>query len=247
MVTAHPDTWMSLEELGSRMPPYAPTYDFASPYIDGEHERIANYPLRDGFLIRMRTGRWFPRYVPGWLRREDALKLYELAYFAGGDVLELGSHQGLSTAILARACRNSSPSKRVHTVDLEPAYTRAARKNLERLGLLDRVSMRTGDAAAAARELADAGARFGFVFIDHSHTYADTLAVCAVLDRLVIPGGFCLFHDFNDSRNRDEGDADYGEYQAVRDGLAPDRFTFYGIYGCTGLYRRLAEGGRDPG
>ncbi len=54
----------------------------------------------------------------GCLRRSDALKLYEPACFAPGDILELGAFQGLSTCILSQANRSSPHSRRVVSVDL---------------------------------------------------------------------------------------------------------------------------------
>jgi predicted O-methyltransferase YrrM len=237
-MNTHPQSRMTLEELGTRVPPYAPTYDFPAPFIDRAHAEIAELPRLDGSnLIQMTSGGWLRRIIPGWLLREDALKLYELAFFARGDVLELGTYNGLSTAILARAARNSPYRKHVETVERKPARTRAARRNLDRLGLLPLVTARSADATVAVREHAENGRQFGFVFVDHSHAYAPVLDVCKVLDRVVAPGGFCLFHDFNDIRNRDPEDDDYAVFQAVEDGLDKQRFEFYGIYGCTALYR----------
>jgi hypothetical protein len=93
---------------------------------------------------------------------------------------------------------------------------------------------------AAVREHAANRRRFAFVFIDHSHAYAPVYEVCKALDLIVAPGGFCLFHDFNDSRNRDPRDTEYAVYQAVGDGLDKQRFGFYGVYGCAGLYRETS-------
>jgi predicted O-methyltransferase YrrM len=225
--------------LGSRIPPYSPTYDFPPPFIDEAHREIANYPLQDGILIQMRNRRWLGQVIPGWLRREDALKLYELSFFASDDVLELGSYHGLSTAIIARATRNSSSPKHVESIDLDPARTKATQNNLKRLGLLAQVTARSAEATVAVGEYVANHKQFGFIFIDHSHAYTPVYDVCQVLGRLTVPGGFCLFHDFNDIRNRDPNDSDYDVYQAVMDGLDKERFEFYGIYGCTGLYRRV--------
>ena len=185
----------------------------------------------------MKTRRWFGRVIPGWLHREDALKLYELSYFARGDVLELGSFKGLSAAILARAARNSPVAKHIETIELKEKRAKAVRRNLASLGLLDLVTARSGDATVAVKELAANGRQFDFVFIDHSHAYAPVFDVCQVLGQVVAPGGFCLFHDFNDSRNRDPNDEEYAVFQAVDEGLDKQRFEFYGIYGCSGLYR----------
>ena len=66
------------------------------------------------------------------------------------------------------------------------------------------------------------------------------LSACRLLPGVLEPGAFCLFHDYNDPRNADPLDDDYGVYQGVTDGLAPARFSFWGIYGCTGLFRFAA-------
>jgi predicted O-methyltransferase YrrM len=220
------------------MPPYLPTYDFPPPFIDEAHSEIASCP--DGALIQMKNGRRSGRIIPGWLRREDALKLYELAYFANGDVLELGSFHGLSTCIIARATLNSPTPKHVESIDLDPACTKATQKNLRSLGLLAQVTVRSAEATAAVRGYAANGRQFSFVFVDHSHAYTPIYKVCEALHLVTSPGGFCLFHDFNDLRNRDPDDRDYDVYRAVSDGLDKERFEFYGIYGCTGLFRRVA-------
>lgn len=64
--------------------------------------------------------------------------------------------------------------------------------------------------------------------------------MCRELDKITAVGGFCLFHDYNDAKNN-QAEHDYGVYQAVMDGLDLARFEFYGIYGCTGLYRAVGS------
>lgn len=238
----HPETFPRLEELGSTIPPYLPTHDFSGPYIDSWHRKIASCPRKDDTLIQMKNRRWFGgKVIPGWLRREDALKIYELAYFAarnGGDgILELGCYHGLSSTIIARANQNSGHPKAIHTCDLDPACTEAARQNLQSLGLDRDVTVVCDDATRVTKRLASQRKRFGFVFIDHSHEYQPVYDVCRELATVTTAGGFCLFHDYNDARNRNPEDEDYGVYQAVVEGLDQDRFEFCGVYGCTGLYR----------
>jgi len=75
------------------------------------------------------------------------------------------------------------------------------------------------------------------VFVDHSHSYEAVYGVCRELGTVLSKGGFCFFHDFNDARNRDTEDKDYGVYQAVVGGLNPEEFEFCGVYGCAALYR----------
>jgi len=235
---AHPESFLRLEEAGSTIPPYRPTYDFPGPYVDAEHERLGTGPLRDGYLVDRRTGGILGWPIQGWLRREDALKLYEMAYFAGGDILELGSFHGLSTSLLALAERSGPRPKGIETVDLSPRSVAMTRLNLLRQGLLHRVRVHRGDALPFVRTRRAEGRRYAMVFVDHSHAYGPVHDVCRELHALVEPGGFCLFHDFNDPRNCDPTDVDHGVHQAVTGGLDPDAFEFYGIYGVVAMYRR---------
>jgi predicted O-methyltransferase YrrM len=127
--------------------------------------------------------------------------------------------------------------KNIFSVDLDLENVRTTNQHLHEMGLKSYVTTMCGDALSIMKGLASGGARFDFVFIDHSHAYEAVYSVCRDLDDVLQPGGFCLFHDFNDSRNRDAEENDYGVYQAVVGGLDSDRFEFCGIYGCAALYR----------
>ncbi len=238
MLQQNLQSWLPVERLGEETPPYQPTWPFPPPFVDPTQQAIARLPLPDGALIQLKDRRWFGRVIPGWLRQADALKLYEMAFFAPGEILELGSFYGLSTTILALACRNAPQPKGIISVDLDPACTQATQATLRRGGLARFVTTLTRDGTSAVQEFAEQQRRFAFVFVDHSHAYTPVYEVCQRLHQILLPGGFCLFHDYNDIRNQDVQDEEYGVFQAVQDGLERDAFEFYGIYGCTGLYRR---------
>jgi hypothetical protein len=107
----HPESFLRLDDVGTVIPPYRPTFDFPGDFVDEAQRRLALLPLKDGVLIQLENSRWLGQTIRGWLRREDALKLYEIAYFASGDILELGSFHGLSTSILLlRAATRSGRS-----------------------------------------------------------------------------------------------------------------------------------------
>lgn len=226
-LTRYPDSWIEPTQLGKRIPPYAPTFRIDS-FINDHHRLYSECPVKEQIFLDLG--------IPGMLRREDALKLYELAYFSIGDVLELGCFKGLSTSILAQAVIDAKRGHTVTTVDMGLRYLVVARKNLTLRGLGRVVTMKWGDGAGVCRRLAEGGRRFGFVFVDHSHTYDAVAAACDHLPRLMLKGGFCLFHDFNDEKNTDPSEPDYGVSQAVIDRLGAG-FQFYGIFGCTALYR----------
>jgi SAM-dependent methyltransferase len=229
----HAETFPQAHELGTRAFPYRPTFDFRGDYIDAYHERLGRLELEDGLRIVLpheQTG----GPLPGWLQLADALKLYEMAHFSRGDILEIGSYQGLSAIIMATALRNAGGPYRVHTVDLEPWCTEMSLKHLVENGLGDLATASTEEGAAAVRRLASEGRKFGFSFVDHSHEYGPVAEVCRELHRVLLPGSFIFFHDYNDPRNQT---GEYGVYGGIADGLSGDLFEFYGVYGCGALYR----------
>ncbi|WP_104129385.1 O-methyltransferase [Cryobacterium sp. N21] len=79
-------------------------------------------------------------------------------------VLEFGTLAGYSTIWLARAV---GANGRVVSFELEEQNAAAARANLERAAVSDRVEILVGSASESARRLIDAGTEsFDFVFID---------------------------------------------------------------------------------
>jgi SAM-dependent methyltransferase len=231
----HPDTWITLQESGTDRRfsrPYMKTFDYLGDFINNEHYGIASCSTKKGMI---------DLGIEGWLLIPDALKLYEMVYFSAGDVLELGPYRGLSTSIIAHASAAGTPSNAIVSVDLDAGAVDATRQNLSTHPARDRVHLFVFDAFKFVENLATAQRRFDFCFIDHSHAYSHVRDVCQALDKIIVPGGFCLFHDFNDPRNADASATHYGVYQGVTEGLDMKMFEFWGVYGCTGLYRRLTR------
>ncbi len=236
MITKQPETFLTLEELGSQFPQYQPTFELDEDFIKSRDTFFSNAKLNGG-LIQIRTRKWFGSIIDGRLRLDDALKLYEMAYYTTDNILELGSYHGLSTTIMAQAVSRSTRKKTIYTVDLQRQCIKATNKNLRSAGLINYVNTICGDATAIVKQFAGRNQKFQFVFIDHSHAYDPVYTVCRELQNIMVPGAFCLFHDFNDARNRESSHSGYGVYQAVQQGLDPKIFDFYGIYGCAALYR----------
>jgi hypothetical protein len=222
----HPETWMESNELGRVIPPYRPTFAKFDTFINDQHRYYNECPMR-GIIIEVA--------IQGALRRADALKLYEMGYYATGDILEFGTNRGLSISILAGALRDAGKDSALVTMDLNGELAERARRSLSELDLSRHIEFMVGDADASCQKLLNAGRKFNFAFVDHSHTYDDVVKACRRLYQLLVPGSFCLFHDYNDSR---EGTAGYGVYTAVAHTLDKNDFEFCGIYGCCGLFRR---------
>ena len=222
----HPETWMERDELGKVAPPYRPTFIGFDQFINDQHRYYNECPMK-GIVIEVA--------IEGTLRRADALKLYEMGYYATGDILEFGTNRGLSISILAGAVRDAGKNSTLVTMDLNGRLVEHAHRSLSELGLSRQIEFIVGEADVSCQKLTDAGRKFGFAFVDHSHRYDDVVKACRRLYELLVPGSFCLFHDYNDSR---EGTADYGVYTAVAHALDKNQFEFCGIYGCCGLFRR---------
>lgn len=216
-----PPAW---DKIGQRpCQPYQPTHDFKDEFISQAHASL-------------QAGIW-PRGIHGKLHTADMLKLYEMAYFADGNVLEIGCHHGLSTCIMARAIRDSGHDKKLITVDIADEYVDKTSENLRKEGLHGVVLALHGDGLKFIRGV-NGSQQFAFAFIDHDHKYVPVRDMCHDLVNVIMAGGFVMFHDFDDGRNKDSGNGDYGVYQGVLDGLNATEFEFWGLYGPSALFRR---------
>ncbi len=229
----HPETLIPFDELGRSCGerfPYAKTLPFESEFIDQAHAFYASLPL---------NGVQIDAPIEGSLRPADALKIYEMAYFCDGPILELGTFRGLSTSIMSKATKQSGKNQPIWTIDLSAEACRRSQANLTDAGLSIDVGFIHGNAVTFAESMREAGFKFGFVFVDHSHAYEAVLGVARILGEIISPEGFALFHDYQDKRNIRDTEPEYGVAQGVLDGLSPDEFEFVGCYGCASLWRRL--------
>jgi hypothetical protein len=204
------------------------TYAHPCDYIDADHRYLAECPTRDGMID---IG------IEGWLLPADALKLYEMVYFCGGDVLELGTYRGLSASVALNASVNSGRIDTIISIDLDPGAAGAGRATLDTRPGVERVFFFNTSGDEALCTFIKAKRRFRFCFIDHSHRYEHVRSAATLLPEILEPGAFFLWHDYNDPRNSMIECEDYGVYQGVRDGLDATKFEFWGIFGCTGLFR----------
>ena len=209
-----------LPQLLAGIEAYRPVFQ-AEP--DAGHRLIAGWPVAGGLVATE------PR---GFLRPADALTLHDIARHGSGNVLELGSAWGLSTTILCRAVKARGGGK-VVSCEIDPEFQRLASAAVRKLHLGRWHEMRGGDGTDLLRQAAARGEGFSAIFIDHDHGLDASLQACSLLPGLLAPGGFMLFHDFNDRLNET---GEYGVYEAVCRMLRdhPD-LALYGIPGCCAL------------
>ena len=183
--------------------------------------------------------------VPGWLLEEDALKLYELAHAAPGPILEVGTHRGKSAILMATALRDAGREGPVVSLDIDREGLEAARSEAAKRDLADRIAFVRGTAEALFRSRP--GFAPGLVFLDGDHTRRGLARDLRALAACVPRGAVLLFHDFNDERNDDPGEPDYGVTQAVAESWVARDCEFGGVFGACGLYLRETGPQRDGG
>jgi predicted O-methyltransferase YrrM len=148
--------------------------------------------------------------VDGWLTRQEASLLYDLAHNADGDIAEIGSWQGRSTSALAlgsMAGRKQTvyaidpfigPQMLARSTSLDNSPTgiecspERLRKNLDAVGVNGLVRIVPKQSQDA---LGDVPLDLSLLFIDGAHDYE---SVCRDID-LYMPrvkmGGFVILHD----------------------------------------------------
>lgn len=206
---------------------YAPSYDWGASLLSDRHARIADAV-------------W---HIPGWLDPEDALKLYELAFFAGGPILEIGTYCGRSTVVLATAVADAARGIPVISVDTDPTCMVQARRAAEVHGVTAHVTL----VCASAESLFAALPGFSpsLVFIDGDHSAAGVTADLAALEGRLAAGALLLFHDYlprdiPDTTGFAVSAAPIEVAETLERSWVTDGCEFAGTFGRCGLFRVLA-------
>jgi predicted O-methyltransferase YrrM len=230
----HPETWLELAETGP-LKPYSKTFDFSGDFINDSHASIAAAPGgRQGIPVCIDLG------FDGYLAHTEALKLYELAYFAKGDVLELGTYNGLSTSIIARGIFDSRRRGCfLTTCDIDLSFVEIAKRNLRDIKEASIVRFNVGDASDFMDSLIAKELKFGFIFVDHWHGYEATYQAAIRIAPLLSDGGLVMFHDYNDDVSK-LPDHIHKVYQAVGDTIVKDAaFRFSAIVGGSAIFQKF--------
>ena len=207
---------------------YAPSWDLGGDrFLGPGHERVLDT-----------IGE-----IAGLLYTEDAQKLYELAWFTPGPVLEIGTFHGQSTAVMAMALAAAGNPAPIVSADVDGESLAAARSNLDRLGMGGRVTLVHGDARSLLRSLP--GLRPGLVFVDGDHTLRGVLADLRALRPAVPRGSIVVLHDYEGYEAEDPYSVRVAE-AASRSWLATEA-EFIGRFGLSGVFVRRSGGPGSPG
>jgi hypothetical protein len=199
---------------------FRPSYHREDVFISEEHAQIFE-----------RT-----KDIPGWALQGDAFKQYELGYYSGDVILEIGTFGGRSAVCellgaLANPAREGTPF--FYGVDIDGNFIRKAFNTLTAWNLSAYSRLFHGDLAGFFAKYPISPT---IVFVHGDHLYEGVKADCQVLSRMLEPGVPVLFHDFLNPEN-DTGD--YGVKKAAMEWAASGEARFVGASGCSGLFVKV--------
>ena len=218
-------TYPLVEEQDSRiMEQHRPSWTRPVLFLSPEHEGIFQTTQE----------------LPGWQVPGDSFKLYELGYYAGDVILEIGTFGGRSATLLllgALANRERTLPPQYYGIDIMDASIVRTRQILADGMLGHHCHLHHGDLAGFVTRWQ---IRPTVVFLDGDHTYAGVAADLAILNRYLTPGTPVLIHDF---LNRENHTGVIGVQRAALEWEAAGGGEFLGCFGCSALY--LSRGSRQ--
>lgn len=174
--------------------------------------------------------------VRGKLEPADHFKLYEMAYFARGPILEIGRLAGKSTICLAMGARDCG-RQRLYSIEYDQGLVETATENLRSRALLSGVELIAGDSSTIVEKL---DMSFDTVFVDGDHSYEGVKCDIAALHGRVVPGGSVMFHDYFHPANQDPSVELLDVTRAVDEMTPGVGLEFRGRFGGIALFEQFA-------
>jgi predicted O-methyltransferase YrrM len=159
------------------------------------------------------------RHIPGWITGLEGFALWQLAAHGPGvgQIVEVGSYAGLSTACLALGTAHSAREgvvavdRFVDTPDVHPQLPESARlagglrpymeAGLEKAGIRQHVRILQGDSPEIGRRWSGGSVRL--LFLDGDHSAQGIANDFAAWSPHLAPRGLLVFHDVGNPRAPD--------------------------------------------
>jgi len=171
--------------------------------------------------------------IPGWQMPGDSYKLYELGFFAGNAILEIGTFGGRSAVVeLKGALSNPERKQRPQFFGVDILQESIVRTfgSMKAHGVDEFALLYCGTLRQFVTEVP---VNPTMVFVDGDHAYDGVKEDTAALSDLLRPNVPVLFHDFLNAEN-DTGA--YGVRRAAQEWEEAGFVTFKGAFGCSGLF-----------
>lgn len=110
-------------------------------------------------------------------------------------VVEIGTHRGFSTILMAQAIKDGGMGGKIKTVDIDPSLVRIARENVTKAAMEDVVEFNTSNSLDFLKQLTTEVEEINFAFIDGDHTASQVIAEFELLEPKVSECGGKVFFD----------------------------------------------------
>lgn len=171
--------------------------------------------------------------IPGWQVEADSYKLYEMAYFAGDVILELGVFGGRSAVVelkgaLSNLARTRKPQ--LFGLDTEPTAIQRSYDTLKAFGVADHALLYQGTIDTFISEFS---IRPTMVFVDADHRYEGVKQDLDGLSRLLGPGVPVFCHDY---ANQEDPAGEIGVRRAATEWEESGHAEFNAAFGAGALF-----------
>ena len=168
--------------------------------------------------------------IPGWQMEGDTYKLYEIAYFAGAVILEIGTYGGRSAVVELHGALANFKKPQFFGIDMDINSIKRTFNSLQQFDLAENSLLYQGSLQAFMKEF---HIQPTMCFVDGDHLYEGVKKDLDSLSELLCPGIPVLCHDYLNPEN-DTGE--YGIRKAATEWEEEGYATFFGAFGCSALF-----------
>lgn len=191
-----------------------PSWSDNSGYINEEHRSIFG-----------RT-----KDIPGWQMEGDTYKLYEMAYYAGAVILEIGTFGGRSAVVEICGALSGPSVPQFFGIDVDINSIGRTYQTVKEFNLADYAFLYHG---SLDQFMNGYSIHPTMCFVDGDHLYDGVKRDLLLLSKILSPGVPVLCHGFLNPEN-DTGE--YGVRQAATEWEEEGYAKFYGVFGCSALF-----------
>jgi cephalosporin hydroxylase len=221
-------SWTGLDRIGNRV------YDTGTTTTNRIQNRdlgAVSAPVQQFTCEAHRRIYEATKDIPGWQTEGDAFKLFELGYYAGDVILEVGLYSGRSAVVEIRGAL-ANPIRRLPQffgLDVDRDALVRTHRTLTEFGLAEQTLLYLGNLQAFVEELTVGPT---MVFLDADHSYDAVRSDLESLSSTLTVGVPVLCHDYTNVEN-DTGEM--GVRRAVTEWVDAGYAASLGVFGCSVL------------
>ncbi|MGD0915982.1 MAG: class I SAM-dependent methyltransferase [Thermodesulfobacteriota bacterium] len=168
--------------------------------------------------------------IPGWQMEGDSYKLFEMGYFAGDVILEIGTFGGRSAVVELLGALSGGKNPQFFGIETDIDGIRRTYHSLQQFNVSEYALLFHGTIQKFMENL---NIQPTMCFMDGDHLYDGMKRDLESLSELLCPGVPILCHDYLNPEN-DTGE--YGVRKATTEWEREGYAVFYGAFGCSAFF-----------